>query len=52
MVPVAMAAEQHKDSSIYSDDNEAIENLDGKGAQSILTWDSSHDFPMPSPSYK
>lgn len=41
-------AAQHYSSCIYSDDNEAVDNVDGKGAQRILTWGSSHSFPMPS----
>lgn len=49
--PAAMTAKQaaqHYGSCIYSGDNEADDNVDGKGAQRIFTWGSSHSFPMPS----
>lgn len=46
--PVAMTtkqAAQHYSRCIYSDDNEAVDHVDGKGAQRILTWGSNHSFP-------
>lgn len=38
--PIAITTKQtaqHYGSCIYSDDNEAVDNVDGKGAQRILT---------------